>query len=117
METKKMTCLECPRGCQLEINVDTLEVTGNTCPRGEAFAKAEITNPLRVLTTTVRINSKTEVMLPVRTQTGMPKAKMFDAMEFIKDIRVNAPIFVGDVVVSDLCGTGVDLIATKNVRE
>ncbi len=117
MATRSMTCLECPRGCQLEINVDTLEVTGNTCPRGEAFAKAEITNPLRVLTTTVRIDSLSEVMLPVRTQTGIPKAKMFEAMDVIRDIRAKAPVSVGDVIVSDLCGTGIDLIATKNVRE
>ena len=117
MEIKKMTCLECPRGCQLEINVDTLDVTGNTCPRGEAFAKAEITNPLRVLTTTVRIDSKVETMLPVRTFTGIPKAKMFEAMEVIRGIRAKAPMAVGDVVLANICDTGVDLIATKNVTE
>lgn len=116
MGIKKMTCLECPRGCQLEIDVDSLAVTGNTCPRGEAFAKAEITNPLRVLTTTVRIDSETEAMLPVRTETGIPKAKMFEAMEYIRSVRAKAPVAVGDTVVSDICGTGVNLIATKNVR-
>ena len=116
MAVKAMTCLECPRGCQLEIDLDTLEVAGNFCRRGDAFAKAEVTNPLRVLTSTVRITSQTETMLPVRTETGIPKAKLFEGMEVLKGIRVKAPISVGDTVVDDFCGTGVRLISTKNVR-
>ena len=110
-----MTCLECPRGCRLSIDVDTLHVTGNVCQRGENFARAELTNPLRVLTTTVRIDALSEKMLPVRTQDGIPKAKLFDAMKAIQTITVKAPVRVGDVIVPDLCGTGVALIATKNV--
>ena len=110
-----MTCLECPRGCFLEIDTETLEVTGNFCPRGDAFAKAEITNPLRVLTTTVRIDSELETMLPVRTRDGIPKASMFDAMKLVQDVRAKAPVAIGDVIVADICGSGVDLIAAKNV--
>ncbi|MBR3001751.1 MAG: DUF1667 domain-containing protein [Oscillospiraceae bacterium] len=116
MAVKSMTCLECPRGCQLEIDLETLNVTGNFCQRGDAFAKAEVTNPLRVLTSTVRIDSQTETMLPVRTEVGIPKAKLFDAMEHLKSVRVKAPVLVGDTIEEDFCGTGVRLIATKNVR-
>ena len=112
-----MTCLECPRGCQLSINEGTLEVTGNTCPKGEAFARAEITNPVRVLTTTAVIESKTEKMLPVRTADPIPKSRMIEAMRFIKNLRIKAPVKVGDVLVKDLVGTGVNLIATKCVSE
>ena len=116
MAVKTMTCLECPRGCRLSIDVDTLEVTGNVCQRGENFARAELTHPLRVLTTTVRIEAQTEKMLPVRTADGIPKAKLFDAMKAIQKIMVKAPVHVGDVIVPDLCGTGIALIATKNVN-
>ena len=115
MADKTMTCLECPRGCRLSIDADTLHVTGNVCRRGENFARAELTNPMRVLTTTVRIDAQAEKMLPVRTEDGIPKAKLFDAMKSIQKITVKAPVRVGDVIVPDLCGTGVALIATKNV--
>ena len=112
-----MTCLECPRGCRLSIDVDTHEVTGNVCPRGDAFAKAELTNPLRVLTTTVRIDSDTETMLPVRSKDDIPKAKLFDAMKVIQSVRAKSPVRVGDVILPDLCGTGIPLIATKDIRK
>lgn len=117
MAVRVMTCLECPRGCRLSIDVDTHEVTGNVCPRGDAFAKAELTNPLRVLTTTVRIDSDTETMLPVRSKDGIPKAKLFDAMKVIQSVRAKAPVRVGDVILPDLCGTGIPLIATKDIRK
>ena len=114
---REMTCLECPRGCQLTINEETLEVTGNNCPKGEDFARAEITNPVRVLTTTAVIESETESMLPVRTKDPIPKKSMSAAMKAIKNIRVKAPVEVGDIIVEDLVGTGVPLIATKRVRK
>lgn len=114
---REMTCLECPRGCQLMIDEGTLEVTGNSCPKGEAFARSEITNPMRVLTTTVVIRSRNEKMLPVRTQDPIPKSSMAAAMSYIKNVRVKAPVEVGDIIVSDLADTGVPLIATKRVAE
>ena len=114
---REMTCLECPRGCQLMIDEGTLEVTGNSCPKGEAFARSEITNPMRVLTTTVVIRSRNEKMLPVRTQDPIPKSSMAAAMNYIKNVRVKAPVEVGDIIVSDLADTGVPLIATNRVSE
>ena len=117
MAERMMTCIECPRGCQLRIDEQTLAVTGNMCPKGVAFAKAEVVNPLRGLTTSVRISALDEVMLPVRTLDGIPKRKMFEAMEQIKSIRAAAPVEVGDIICEDLAGTGVPLIATKKVRE
>lgn len=114
---REMTCLECPRGCQLMIDEGTLEVTGNSCPKGEVFARSEITNPMRVLTTTVVIKARDEKMLPVRTQSPIPKSSMAAAMSYIKNIRVQAPVDVGDIIVTDLVDTGVPLIATKRVAE
>ena len=114
---REMTCLECPRGCQLSIDEESLEVTGNSCPKGEAFARAEITNPVRVLTTTAVIESETDDMLPVRTLDPIPKSSMLAAMRFIRNLRVKAPVETGDILVGDLVGTGVPLIATKTVRK
>lgn len=114
---REMTCLECPRGCQMSIDESTLEVTGNNCPKGETFARAEITNPVRVLTSTVVIDSKTETMLPVRTLGPIPKSSMFAAMRYLKTVRTSAPVEVGDIIVPDLVDTGVPLIATKRVSE
>lgn len=114
---REMTCLECPRGCQLSIDEGTLEVTGNNCPKGEAFARAEITNPVRVLTSTAVIESVKETMLPVRTAEAIPKSSMMAAMRCIKTLRVKAPVEVGDIIVEDLAGTGIPLIATKRVTE
>ena len=114
---REMTCLECPRGCQLSIDEQTLEVTGNSCPKGETFARAEITNPVRVLTTTAVIESETESMLPVRTRDPIPKSSMFAAMRTIRNIRVKAPVEVGDIIMEDIAETGVPLISTKRVTK
>ena len=114
---REMTCLECPRGCQVSIDESTLEVTGNSCPKGEAFARAEITNPVRVLTSTVMIDSSIDKMLPVRTLSPIPKSSMFAAMRFMKSVKVSAPVEVGDIIVDDLVDTGVPLIATKKISE
>ncbi|MBP0969785.1 MAG: DUF1667 domain-containing protein [Oscillospiraceae bacterium] len=114
---REMTCLECPRGCQLSIDEQSLEVTGNNCPKGEAFARAELTNPMRVLTTTAVIESDTDDMIPVRTKDPIPKNSMFTAMRFIKTLRAKAPINTGDIIIEDLVGTGVPLIATKSIKK
>ena len=114
---KEMTCLECPRGCQLSIDESTMEVTGNSCPKGEAFARAEITNPVRVLTSTVVLESRADTMLPVRTLSPIPKASMFAAMRYLKTVKAYAPVDVGDIIVKDIVDTGVPVIATKKSTE
>lgn len=117
MAVRTMTCLVCPRGCQLWVNEETHEVRGNFCPRGERFALDEVKNPLRVLTTTVQIASEEARVVPVRTLEGIPKSKIMEAMEQIRTLRVTAPVHVGDVLVEDFLQTGVPLIATKTVMK
>lgn len=112
---KELICITCPRGCRLSID-DNLNVTGNNCPRGAIYAKAELTNPVRMVTSTVAIVSKEEVRLPVRTNKPISKALIFKVMEEIKKVEVKAPIYIGDIVIKNVLGTDVDIISSKNIK-
>lgn len=116
METRELTCINCPMGCQLTINIDgdNIKVSGNTCPRGETYAKAEVTNPTRIVTSTILVNNGLRVSC--KTESAIPKAKIFDVMEQIKKARCNAPVSIGDILIKDVAGTGVNVIATKNIK-
>lgn len=114
---KELTCIGCPMGCALTVSeeADGLRVEGNTCPRGAEYAKNEILCPKRTVTSTVQVQGGTIPRLSVRTQTDIPKGKIFDCMEQIKALRVSAPVRIGDVILENCAGTGVALIATKDV--
>lgn len=117
METKNMTCVVCPRGCALTVTVDgdtIVSVTGNTCKRGAAYAEAELLHPERMLTTTVAVDGRSR-MLAVRTRTAIPKDKIFDIMHVLYTVKAQAPVHIGDVIVPDVCGTGVDVVASQNM--
>jgi len=114
---RELTCIGCPLGCPLRVfeEAGQLRVEGNTCPRGEAYARNEVLCPKRTVTSTVAIHGGTVNRLSVRTQTDIPKEKIFACMEQIKAASVDAPVKIGDVILPDVAGTGVPLIATKNV--
>lgn len=114
-----LVCINCPRGCKLEVeNINgEIQVTGNFCPRGKQYAINEMTNPLRTVTTTVRVASKKYSRLPVITSSPIPKAKIMDVCKALKDTQVKAPIKLGDVVVSNIIGLGSDIIASKSIDE
>ena len=111
---KELICITCPRGCHLLVD-DDLNVTGNTCPRGVIYAKAELTHPVRMVTSTVVVDSKVECRLPVKTKDPIPKELIFEVMEEINKVVVKAPIKIGDVVIKNVLNTGVDVVATKNI--
>ena len=113
---KEFVCIECPKGCHLVID-DDLNVTGNTCIRGKQYAINEVTCPKRVLTSTVVIDSKMVSRLPVMTENEIPKEKMFDIMKALNSVRVKAPIKCRDVVLENVCGTGVNIIATRTIEK
>lgn len=113
---KKFICIECPKGCHLEID-DDLNVTGNTCPRGKKYAINEVTCPKRVVTSTAVIKSKLVSRLPVMSENELPKEKMFEVVEEIAKLRLEAPIKCRDVVIENVCGTGVNIIATRTIEE
>lgn len=111
---KELTCIICPRGCHLVVD-ENLNVTGNNCPRGPIYAKNELTHPTRTLTSTVQIISEEEVSLPVKSDKPLPKEKIFDAMEVINKTCVKAPIQIGDIVVKNIFGLDVNIVATKDI--
>lgn len=111
---KDMICIMCPKGCHLHID-NHKQVSGNFCPRGKKYALEEITNPKRVLTSTVKTIFKDQPRLSVKSKEAIPKALIFEAMHALNHVTVSKHVHIGDVVVHDLCHTGVDLIATKNI--
>ena len=119
MEKKyELICISCPVGCHLEVSEkeNGLFVKGNQCKKGEAYAICELKAPTRVLTTTVRINNGFLKRLPVRTNSALPKDKLFQAMEIINQVIVTAPIKVGELIVENILGTGVDIIASRSME-
>ena len=111
---REMTCIICPRGCHLKVDAD-LNVTGNFCPRGAAYAKQEILDPRRTLTTTVRVESELLGVCPVKTIAPIPKDSVLDAMKEINKVTLKPPVHIGDIVVKDILGTGVDVVATRDI--
>ena len=111
----KLVCISCPKGCEMEAVREggEVRVTGNSCPKGEAYAKAEVTNPTRMVTGLVRV-AGTRRPLPVKTRTPIPKGKIADVTNLLANTTVLPPKRIGDVIVEDVCGTGVDVVATAN---
>ena len=118
MEKRELTCIGCPLGCSLSVTIENgsvTEVTGNTCPRGDAYARKEVTNPTRIVTSTVRVTGGSISVVSVKTREDIPKEKIFDCVKALKEVEVAAPVHIGDVILRDVAGTGVDVVATKNV--
>ncbi|NLG02869.1 MAG: DUF1667 domain-containing protein [Clostridia bacterium] len=120
MDVREMLCIGCPKGCQLSVTIpngatpDQITVTGNTCKTGEEYARKEVTDPRRIVTSTVPVNNGK--LLSVRTRTDIPKHQIMECMEILKGITVEAPVYIGEVIVSDIAGTKVDVIATKTIE-
>ena len=120
MPVVELTCISCPLGCPLKVETDSsgkvLKVTGNTCKRGEEYGKKEVTNPTRTVTSTVRLLGGTAPVVSVRTQTDIPKEKIFRCMEEIRKAAAEAPVRIGDVILENVAGTGVSVVATANAE-
>lgn len=117
-EIKHITCIRCPIGCQLTVEVTDGKVTkveGNLCKRGVEYAQSECVHPVRTLTTTVRVLNGDP--LPVRSREPLPKEMIFACMDVMRTVAVTAPVAAGTVIVADICGTGVDMIATASAGE
>lgn len=119
MEEKKLICINCPLGCALTVTMRENEVEtveGNTCRRGEVYARKELTNPTRIVTSTVRVRKGCDHMVSVKTKEDVPKGKVLDCVKILKEITVEAPVRIGDIIIENAAGTGVDIVATKDVR-
>lgn len=118
MSTRNLTCIGCPMGCQLTAELacgEVVSVRGNTCARGEAYARKECTHPARTVTGTVRCEGGVLPVVSVRTADEVPKEKVFDVARALGAVTVRAPLHIGDVVLADAAGTGVAVVATKEV--
>ena len=114
---KKMTCIECPKGCLLSIEIENcriVKVSGNECPKGEKYAIQEIENPMRILTSAVLAEGLELKMVPVRTDKPIPKSKTMEAMGEIKKIRLKTPVKSGSVIVENFLGLGVKVLSTRS---
>ena len=119
METRTLTCIRCPRGCAVTVSLaddgTITSVTGNSCIRGDKYARDEVPHPVRVVTTTVPVvGSATEKMVSVKTAGDVPKDRVFDVVRALTDVTATAPVHIGDVILADVAGTGVDIVATKD---
>ncbi len=110
---RKLTCIICPLGCELTVQLEdkrVLDVTGHTCPRGKAYAENECTNPQRTVTTTVRCSDGS--LVSVKTAAPIPKEKMSECMEIINNAVAVLPVSIGDVIIDDVFGSKI--VATQN---
>lgn len=121
MKKEKLICIGCPMGCNLTVSIgkdgQAVEVVGNTCKKGEIYGKKEVTDPRRTVTSTVKILKGNHPVLSVKTNGDIPKDKIKQCMKEIKKTVVSAPITEGEIVVKDVAGTGVNVIATKNIKK
>ena len=113
---KELICIVCPKGCHLHVDeANGYQVTGNGCPRGAEYGKIELTHPTRVVTSTVRCAGGRYPRCPVKTDRPVPKERIFDVMRALDEVEVAAPVQVGQVVISDVCRTGANVVATRAI--
>ena len=120
MKRQDLICIGCPLGCMITVELDQGDVSkveGHGCRRGETYAKKECLNPTRIVTSRVPVNGGVIPVVSVKTEADIPKEKIMDCMEAIKGLKLEAPIKIGDVVLHNVAGTQVNVIATKNIMK
>lgn len=116
---KEIICTVCPMGCHITVEGEDeriSSVSGYTCRRGEQYASNEFTHPVRILTSTVRTDSAKLPVLPVRSAKPVPKEQLFAIMEKINAVTVSLPVAMHQVIIPDVCGTGVDIVSTVDAK-
>ena len=114
----ELICIVCPRGCRLAVDEqNSYAVSGQGCTRGVQYGKDELINPVRVLTSTVRISGADRRQCPVKTKNAIPKGFVFSAMRLLRDIELAAPVSEGQVIIEDVCGTGIPIVATRDIMQ
>ncbi len=117
-ENIKLICITCPMGCSLEVTREgdtVLAVTGNTCKRGEEYVKRELTDPRRMVATTVKVQGGTHPLLPVATAAPFPKPRIFELLTELRALELQAPVTMGDIILTDALGTGIDIVASRDM--
>lgn len=119
MKRKELICIGCPMGCPIVVEMEdgkVLSVTGNTCPRGESYARKEVTNPTRIVTTTVRVDGGKVPMINVKTERDIPKDKIFECIAALRGVTMKAPVHIGDIILENVADTRVNIVAAGNVE-
>lgn len=118
LETKELVCIRCPLGCNITVELlgkEVKSITGNTCPRGADYASKELTDPKRIVTSLVRVEGGELPVVSVKTAADIPKGSMADCVRALKTVTLKAPVKMGQVVLSNVCDSGVDVVATRNI--
>lgn len=115
MSVKEFTCIVCPRGCHITVD-EEMNVTGNSCPRGKEYVLNEINNPVRVVTSTIRVTNRIMCVVSIKTSKPIPKGKIFELMEYINTLSIEAPTSIGQVVAHNPLGLDVDIVITKEIK-
>lgn len=119
MEKRELICIGCPLGCVVNVElVDGIikDISGYSCKRGITYAQKEITNPMRIVTSTIKVTGGEKPLVSVKTKQSIPKNKIFDCMNEIRHVVAKAPVAAGDIIIENVAGTGVEVVATKDVR-
>ena len=115
---KELICIVCPKGCHLKVDEEKdYTVTGNGCLRGAEYGRNELTNPTRVVTSTVRCEGGAHPRCPVKTDRPVPKGMIFEVMAALEGITLTAPVRVGDTVIENVCGTGANVVTARNLEK
>lgn len=120
MEKRELTCIGCPMGCALDVTLENgqvVDVKGNTCLKGKTYAEKECTNPTRIVTSTVRVKDGEIDAVSVKTESDIPKNKIFKCVEDLRNVVMKAPVSIGDIIAENIAGTGVNIVATKDVAK
>ncbi|MBE5801261.1 MAG: DUF1667 domain-containing protein [Clostridiales bacterium] len=115
---QQITCINCPVGCRLQVTLEdgqVVKVEGQSCKRGETYARQECVAPTRMVTAAVPVTGRS-IPVSVKTRSPIPKEKIFECMRQLAGLQLQAPVHMGDVVLGDVCGSGIDVIATKTVE-
>lgn len=114
----EVVCILCPKGCLIQVSqgAESLNITGNACPKGMPFAEQEWTHPMRSLTTTLRTDSAQGFRAPVKTSDRISKDDLFKVMAYLSLIQVALPINMGDCLVKNVLDLGVDVVATLSME-
>lgn len=116
MRKHELICIGCPMGCALTVEMEgkkICSIEGYTCERGRAYAEKEVTSPTRIVTSTVRVEGSGKTgMVPVKTQSDIPKEKVFECVKALKNVTVQAPVFIGEVILENVAETGVAVVAS-----
>ena len=112
---KELICIKCPKGCHLHVDDENgYAVTGNSCERGAEYGKKELTNPTRVLTSTVKVTGSLHRRVSVKSLGELPRGLLEEAVRLLDPIELTAPVHIGDVVIANILNTGIDIVATAN---